>query len=223
MYEEAFDHVSQEQMRQYFCQQLAPKGYERKYVRNQFIEPDETAFGIVTQGCVTLSIVSAQGREKLLYLLRPGEIFGEMNLAGDGAPHYIVRAKEASVVSFIRKSVLQQETTANPQVYHFLLHSITRKFRIVLLQSTNMLFNDARGQIAEALLRLAACSEIPRTPLRIGSRFTQMELAQNIGCSRITVTRVLNEFRKQGLIQLRDKKITILDAETLASLTDKIQ
>ncbi len=223
MYEEAFDPVSQEQMRQYFCQQLAPKGYERKYVRNQFIEPDETAFGIVTQGCVTLSIVSAQGREKLLYLLRPGEIFGEMNLVGDGALNYILRVKEPAAISFIRKSVLLQETAANPQAYHFLLHSITRKFRIVLLQSTNMLFNNARGQLAEALLRLAACSGKTGTSPSIGSRFTQMELAQNIGCSRITVTRILNEFRNQGLIQLRDKKITILDAETLASLTDKIQ
>lgn len=224
MYEEAFDSVSQEEMRDYFCGWLACQGIERSYEKNQFITIDGQSFGIVTKGCVAKSIVSAQGKEKLLYLLRPGEIFGEMNLVGGGALNYMVRAKEASAISFVSQKILKQEIIKNPAAYLYIIHSITRKFRIVLLQSTNSLFNDSRGKIAEALLRLAACSEPQGGAASIiTAHLTQNELAQNIGCSRITVTRVLNEFKKEHFIRLHDKKIVILDIEALVAFTDRIQ
>ena len=228
MYEEVFDDKRQTKMREYFRNELAKLGVLKAYDKNQIIDPAccEQAFAIVTRGIVAKSVVSTQGREKLLYLLRPGEIFGEMNLLDGGVLNYAVKAKTAAQVAFIGKKTLDEILASHPAVYDYLLHSITRKFRIVLLQSTNHLFNDSRGRVAEALLRLSACSNEPgcteESPM-ISSPLTQSELAHNVGCSRVTVTRILKQFVQENLISIRDKRIVILDEPTLISFTDRIQ
>ena len=228
MYEEVFDDRKQTEMRRFFCDKLSKWGCLKSYAKGSWIDPSycDDAFGIIVKGIVAKSIVSMQGKEKLLYLLRPGEIFGEMNLLGGGKLSYAVRAKEASQVAFVTKEVLERSVSDCPDAYGWLMHSMTRKFRIVLLQSTSYRFNDARGRIADALLRLSACSnEAPGKSggfLRISSTFTQHELAQNVGCSRITVTRQLKEFIEEGVIRMENKKIVILNMAALASYTDRI-
>lgn len=228
MYQEVFDGAKQAEMRRYFQQVLGPLGVIKKYPKNHFIDSRccQSVFGIVMEGKVVKSIVSAQGQEKMLYILRPGEIFGEMNLLGGGTLNYMIRVKEDSRISYISREILTQEVDRNPIGYTYLMHSMTRKFRIVLLQSTNTVFNDSKGRIAEALIRLSACSEdVPgkQDAAIISTAFTQNELAHNIGCSRITVTRVLKEFAEKKLISICHKKIVIHDLEALADYTDRVQ
>ena len=57
----------------------------------------------------------------------------------------------------------------------------------------------------------------------ISTLFTQGELAHNVGCSRITVTRVLKKFMAEQLISMKNKKIVINDLEALAGYTDRVQ
>ena len=57
----------------------------------------------------------------------------------------------------------------------------------------------------------------------ISTLFTQGELAHNVGCSRITVTRVLKKFMAENLIGMKNKKIVINDMEALAAYTDRVQ
>ena len=74
--------------------------------------------------------------------------------------------------------------------------------------------------------RLAACSdtlEAGQDQRSISTLFTQGELAHNVGCSRITVTRVLKKFMAEKLISIEKKKIIIKDMEALAAYTDRIQ
>lgn len=75
-----------------------------------------------------------------------------MNLLGGGKLSYAVRAKEASQVAFVTKEVLERSVSDCPDAYGWLMHSMTRKFRIVLLQSTSYRFNDARGRIAKCVV-----------------------------------------------------------------------
>lgn len=227
MYQDVFDEKKQTEMRNYFQNDLSKLGVIKTYRKNHFIDSNCcNSFAIVLKGKIVKSIVSSQGREKQLYILRPGEIFGEMNLLGGGALHYVCRVKENAQISYISKEVLDKTIENNSEVYKYLINSMTRKFRIVLLQLTNNTFNDSRGRIAEALLRLTACSDnanVEENTSIISTVYTQNELAHNVGCSRVTVTRVLKKFVQEKLISIRNRKIIINDMDTLASYTDRVQ
>lgn len=228
MYQDVFNDKKQTLMRNYFQNELAQLGMIKNHKKNELIYIDcgNSSFGIVLAGKVVKSIISSRGREKLLYTLRPGEIFGEMNIVGGGSLNYVIRVKENARISYVSKEILDRVIEKNPSVCEYLMNSITRKFHIVLLQSTNNIFNDSRGRIAEALIRLTACSNNGDRELQtsmISTAFTQSELAHNVGCSRVTVTRVLKRFLKDNLISIKNKKIIINDMDTLLSYTDRVQ
>ena len=137
---------------------------------------------------------------------------------------YSVKVKEKATIAFVAQEALDAAIAADPSVYRYILHSITRKYRIILLQLTNHTFNNAAGMVADALIRLAACSGHPESDQSegiISTAFTQDELAHNVGCSRITVSRILKKFQQENLISIKNKKILIHDTISLADYTDQ--
>ena len=228
MYGKVFDDQKQRAMREYFLNVLSCRGKLKQYKSKQAIDNSQIkgSFGIVLSGKISKSVISTQGNEKLLYTMRAGEIFGEMDLLCGGDLNFLFRAKENAAVSYISRELLQSESVKNAAVYPYLINSITRKYRIILLQLTSTTFNDSTGRIADALIRLAACSdtlEAGHVPRMISTTFTQNELAHNVGCSRITVSRVLKQFMDEKLISRKNRKIIIEDMDALARYTDRAQ
>ena len=227
MYEHVFDENCQRAMRQCFLDELAPLGIVRRYEQREEIAQSfvGNSLAIVVRGKVCKSIISATGRQRLLYTLRPGELIGEMSLLCGGKLSHLLRAKEVSEISFVGQDALQKALDAKPSIYRHLLNSVTRKNRILLLQLTGVSFNDAAGRIADALMRLAACSDTMDSkwePNTISTRFTQAELAHNTGCSRITVTRFLNRLVEEKVISIKERRIVIHDLARLTAYTDRV-
>ena len=227
MYQHVFDENRQTEMRNCFLHELAPLGMVRRYEKREEIGQSFVghSLAIVVQGKVCKSIISSTGRQRLLYTLRRGELIGEMSLLCGGSLSYLLRAKEVTDISFVGMDALQKALDAEPAIYRHLLNSVTRKNRILLLQLTGTSFNNAYGSIADALLRLAACSDTMDAkwePDTISTSFTQAELAQNTGCSRITVTRVLNRLVEEKIISIRNRKIVIHDLAGLTAYTDTV-
>ena len=227
MYQHVFDENRQTDMRNCFLNELAPLGMLRHYSKRDEINQSfiGQAVAIVVDGKVCKSILSSTGQQRLLYTLRPGEMIGEMSLMCGGNLGYQLRAKEDSDISFVGMDALNKALEAKPSIYRHLLNSVTRKNRILLLQLTGATFNNAYGSIADALLRLAACSDTMDSkwaPDTISTSFTQAELAHNTGCSRVTVTRVLNRFVEEKIISVRDRRIVIHDIAALTAYTDTV-
>ncbi|MEW9095607.1 MAG: Crp/Fnr family transcriptional regulator [Clostridiaceae bacterium] len=209
MYESFFDNGRQSFMRNYFLNELSKIGKIEKYKKNEIIDIEDNV-GIVVKGVVKQNIISLKGNEKLLYLIRPGEILGEMKYFCGGKEYIVTIAKEDSQIAIINRDILEIELSKNPEVYRHFIHSMTRKFRIVMLQLTNNTFNDSIGKIADALLRLSACAEADlKERTSVNMIYTHQELANNIGCSRITVTRCLKKFQDEGIISYENKNIII--------------
>lgn len=225
MYQKFFDSNRQSIMRKYFLNEASKLGQVRKYKKHELININlESYVAIVVKGVVTQSVISLKGHEKALYLIRPGEIFGEMVYFCGGPDSIIARAKVDSEISIINKDTLEQELRQHPDIYRHFIHSITRKFRIVMLQLTNTTFNDSIGRIADTLLRLSSCENDDSKKGKILNMvFTHQELAYNIGCSRITVTKCLNEFEKRNIIGYENKKIIINKPEELEKYIDIIE
>lgn len=224
MYEDLFDRSKQLAMRRYFYEIAHTKGIIKNYKKNSTINLEDNNFiGIVTKGVLSQNIISMGGNVHLLYLLRRGEIFGETYYFCDGENNISTIVKEDAEVSYILRGVLDEELRKNPEIHRYFIHSITRKFRIVMLQLTNKTFNNSIGKIANTLLRLSACSETdPLGRNKINMMFTHQELANNIGCSRITVTNCLNKFLSENIISYEQRKIVINKPEILKKYVDLI-
>ena len=216
MYEKYFDIKKQEKMRENFLQ-LGKKGIIKNYEKNSSILIQEkNSFCIVMDGKLKQSIYSNEGEEKTLYILRAGEIFGEMDYFCGDKSQLVVKSVEKSKVSFVNEKIMEEILTENPALYRDIIHSIVRKFRIVMFQMANIVFGDSYGRVADTLVRLYSQEgndeEIGKI---LNDRFTHEEIANLIGCSRITVTRVLNDFKEEGLIQIQKGRILIKNIEGL--------
>ena len=83
-----------------------------------------------------------------------------------------------------------------------------------------MVFRDVPARLARSLLRLA--NDFPGEQAggaRIDVRLTQQDLADLIGSTRESASLAVNSFKRQGLIDVRQRVIFIRDSERLRSLT----
>lgn len=224
MYKEFFESDPQAIMIDYCLNHLSELGQIKKYNKNEVVDMDcKLNMGIVVRGTVAQSVISSNGHEKVLYLIRSGEMLGEMIYFCGGADSIVSTAKDYVEISIVRQEVLEEELRLKPQIYRYFMHSMTRKFRIVMLQLTSKIFNDARGEIADTLLRLSSTSELKGMEInKLNRIFTHAELANIIGCSRVTVTRCLNDFLVDEVISYCAKKIIINKPEVLKTYIDLV-
>ncbi|WP_183108762.1 Crp/Fnr family transcriptional regulator [Thermohalobacter berrensis] len=224
MYDELFNRKRQEKMRSFFLDSLSKKGMVKDYGKDEIIDiPDNHCVGIVTKGKIKQSLYSSKGTEKTLYILLPGEIFGEMTYFCGGQSNMITRAMEDSTISIVRRERLDEELSRLPDIYRYFIHSITRKFRIVMCQMADMLFHSSIGKIADILIRLSS-QEARKIEgkIIINMPLTHQDLANLIGCSRVTVTRGLNQLKNEGIIDIEKKMIIINNMDKLKKYTDLI-
>lgn len=223
MYRELFDPVNQEMMTKYFAEVLAPKGMIKTFKKNTLIDPlDAEHVYIVLSGECRQGLVSMDGCERTFFRLTRGTIFGEMDYFDGDRTCEITYVTQKSEVSIVSKSVLEAALEENPKIYRYFIHSITRKYRLLMLQIADMRFNDSIGIIASALLRIGSmqegCDLTERT--MIEHQYTHEELANNLGLSRPTVTSSLCYMKDKGLISIEDRHIVIEKVEEIRALTN---
>lgn len=177
----------------------------------------------MADGRVKQSLFSQNGCEKSLYILQAGEIFGEMDYFNNSKARIINKVLEDCQVAVIKKERLEKKLAVEPKIYRYFIHSISRKFRIVMLQLSGLVFNDSAGKLAEILIRLAA-QEGKQSQLGviIDLKLTHQEISDLIGCSRSTISRELNNFKKENIITTDSKKIIIKDPTALRSYINPI-
>lgn len=223
MYQQLFDQQKQEEMRRYFLK-LGQKGILKKYTADTIVQIDtRDNFGIVMEGKIKQSLHSLNGSEKGLYILQAGEIFGEMDYFSSGKNNVINRTMEDAEVAVINRELLEEELAREPAGYRYFLHSVIRKFRIIMLQMSGLVFNDSLGKLAEILLRLASQQgKEVANGVMIDIKLIHEDIASLIGCSRATVTKGLNRLKNEGIITVENKKITIQDQKRLARYSNPV-
>lgn len=222
MYNKLFDKTKQDDMRAYCLNTLAPLGTEKIFTKGSDITMTAASnVAIVTKGKIKVLLYNSKGTEKLLYFLAPGEILGESEFfVGNDFPS-IVKAVEDSTLSIIESSALENHILNNPESYNYFIHSVTRKYRIALSQMQDMLFTNSKGKVANTIYRLSIQSSVKLDQgILIDIPLTHQDLANLIGCSRITITRALNDLKSDGIIDIIRKKIVIKNMDALEKLLD---
>jgi CRP/FNR family transcriptional regulator, cyclic AMP receptor protein len=171
---------------------------------------------VVLDGKIKLTRTSPDGRENLISLVGPGEMFGELSLF-DPRP----RTMSASAVTDVRLAALAHEDlrswlSAHPDVAMHLLAALARRLRRTNEIMSGLVFTDVPGRVARALLDLAARFGTQQEDgLQVNHDLTQEELAQLVGASRETVNKALADFVARGWIQLHPKSVLLIDTERM--------
>ena len=171
---------------------------------------------LVIEGKVKLIRTAPDGRESLVSVHGPGDMFGELAMFD---PTY--RSSAAVAVTDARLAVmahgdLRAVLATRPPVALLLLKSLAQRLRRITEANTNLIFTDVPGRVARALLELAGKFGVERDDgIQVDHDLTQEELAQFVGASRETVNKALADFATRGWIQLAAKSVLIIDAGRL--------
>lgn len=173
---------------------------------------------LVTEGSVSVSLVSSQGRETVLRLIEQGEVFGEL-AAIDGQPRSAdVVAVENSTLLVIPGSTFTGLIESEPVVSLWLARYLAHQVRYLTNRIYELSTMGVGPRLQAELLRLAgepaadgsAC--IVRVP-------TQAELAARIGTNRETVTREFALLVREGLLVKEGRRIMV---PSVARLADRL-
>ncbi|GGM05445.1 Crp/Fnr family transcriptional regulator [Nakamurella endophytica] len=172
---------------------------------------------IILSGKVKLGRNSPDGRENLLAIMGPSDMFGELSVFDPGP-----RTSSATAVTDVRlatmdRAALREWITKRPEIAEQLLRVLARRLRRTNNNLADLIFTDVPGRVAKALLQLARqFGQQEGSTLRVTHDLTQEELAQLVGASRETVNKALADFAHRGWIRLEGKTVVIMDADRLS-------
>ena len=172
---------------------------------------------VVTDGKVKLGRSSADGRENLLAILGPGQMFGELSLFDPGPRSATATAVTDCTMMSLAHDELLRWLTDQPHVSRALLHQLAARLRKANDVVADLVFSDVPGRVAKAPLdpsrRFGRKAD---DGIHVHHDLTQEELAQLVGASRETVNKALADFAMRGWLRLEPRSVVLMDVERLA-------
>lgn len=179
-------------------------------------EPGDRMY-VILDGKVKLGQTSTDGRESLLAVLGPGEVFGELSLFDPGPRTATATAVTDVVVIGLGHDNLRPWLAGRPEVAESLLQALAQRLRRTNETLADLVFSDVPGRVAKLLLELADKFGQPGPEgVLVHHDLTQEELAQLVGASRETVNKALADFTQRGWIVVDQREVVLLDMERLA-------
>jgi CRP/FNR family cyclic AMP-dependent transcriptional regulator len=196
--------------------QLQPVDFPRGHTLFAQGEPGDRLY-IILSGKVKIGQRSPEGRENLLTIMGPSDMFGDLSIFDPGPrTSSATTITEVCAVS-IDRDALRAWIADRPEVAERLLRVLARRLRRTNSNLSDLAFTDVPGRVAKQLLHLAQKFGTQEDgALRVTHDMTQEEIAQLVGASRETVNKALADFADRGWLQLEGKSVLICDSEQLA-------
>ncbi|UCD83725.1 MAG: Crp/Fnr family transcriptional regulator [Deltaproteobacteria bacterium] len=168
------------------------------------------ALFIIVSGRVKVVLMGEEGKEITLSTLKEGAFFGEMSLL-DGEPRSasVVALEDSSLLIMKRDEFLNQ-IRKSPGIALKIMIEMSKRLRRADEKIGSLALLDVYGRIAQVLIQLAKSEEGgTKKAIIIKKRPTHQEIANMVGTSRETVSRVLSDLSKEGYITIKGKEILI--------------
>ena len=157
----------------------------------------------VEEGLLKASIAAPAGGERILAILGPGSVVGELSMIDRGPRSASVTALRDSKLSFVGRSAFEAFGQSRPELYRHVATLLAQRLRDTdnALVATNFL--SLKGRLARALLSLAEAfgRDIGQGRILIRQKVSQSDLAAMVGIARENVSRVLNDWTSRSLVR----------------------
>jgi CRP/FNR family cyclic AMP-dependent transcriptional regulator len=201
---------------------LVTRAHMRRFGAGETIfligSPGDSMMAIL-DGSVRISVPSPDGKEIVLALLHPGEVFGEIALLdGKGRTADAHALGACSVATLDRRDVLSF-FERHPHAWLKLVEVLCDRLRRTDEHLAEVALMQIPLRLAKTLLRMQgtdgdASPHAPRIAL------TQRELGNIVGATRESVNKCLNEWQRRGIIRIEDNLITIANRAVLEQMAD---
>jgi CRP/FNR family transcriptional regulator, cyclic AMP receptor protein len=171
---------------------------------------------VIVDGKVKIGNRTPSGRENLLAIMGPADVFGELSVFDPGP-----RTASAMTVTKLRavemnRNALTALIAARPEITEQLLRVLARRLRRTIDNLSDVSFADVPARVAKQLLQLGQQFGVQSDGmLRVTHDLTQEEIAQLVGASRDAVNKALSDFTQRGWILLEGKTVLILNSDRL--------
>ncbi|MFV0460019.1 MAG: Crp/Fnr family transcriptional regulator [Actinomycetales bacterium] len=172
-------------------------------------QPAEVLF-ILKAGRIRLFQVGQDGRTVTLGFVVPGEIFGEMSMLGQHLEHTFAEADEDCLVCVMGRRDVERLLLADSRIATRVAEHLGRRVAELERRLGESVLLSAPDRIVATVLRMSAGGR--------AIRVTHEQLAELVGSTRETTTKVLGELSDRGLVALRRGRIVVLDQDSLAAL-----
>jgi len=157
----------------------------------------------VDEGLLKASIAAPAGGERILAILGPGSVVGELSMIDRGPRSASVTALRDSKLSFVGRTAFEAFGQSRPDLYRHVATLLARRLRDTddALVATNFL--SVKGRVASALLSLADAfgRDVGQGQTLIRQKVSQSDLAAMAGIARENVSRVLHEWETRSLVK----------------------
>lgn len=174
---------------------------------------------ILLEGRVKIIRLSHEGRELIQWFCMPGEIFGLSE--GKQTPYrglYAQTISQSSLISIARPE-FDQFLLTHPHLALLIVKQIASRLRTLGDLLLNMSNDDAQSKFVKLLKRLCDCYGVNKgSGIYIDIHLTHQEMADMIGVCRQTVSSMLGELKRRGLLTTNRSGIHIQSIHTLNNI-----
>ena len=191
--------------------QVADKCIERQFARNAIIlskDDEGDTLHIVESGRVKAVLTAQSGREIVLAYFGPGEFFGEMSFLDNKARSADVVAVDDTRVLTLSMEEFWSLAQRNMGMFQSLINELCARLRQADEVIMNLALMDVYGRVANYLIgMIKKAGKIGVEWCEIENPPTQLEIANTLGSSRETVSRIFAEYRKRGILKKQGRKL----------------
>ena len=195
---------------------IAAVAKTRRYAKDDAVfHADEIGdvFYLIREGQVKVTMISPEGKEIILSLLGPGDFFGEMALLDDEPRSATVIAIEPLEVVSIWRSDFLHILSENFSITQKVLGELSKRLRNASNRIESLATMDVYGRLARFFLDLARQSgKVLDNDYVAVIRPTHQAIANMIGTSRETVSRLIHDLMKQNLLLSEGKTVYLRES-----------
>lgn len=176
--------------------------------------PSETVF-FVDSGFVKIMRRSRDGKEVLISIIAPGQVFGEQCLFGTGQRLYAAEVMQEGVIYEIPRDLFISFCESHADLWRAVCEMLTGRERELENKISLLCLHDVESRILNYLSSLAAVFSVSSTNGEYSLPLSQSELASLIGATRETTSTTLNTLARRGLIRLGRRLLVVSSADNL--------
>jgi len=183
-------------------------------------EPSSSIF-FLKKGRVKLTRTSKDGKEMILGIINPGEVFGEMSFLDENERTDFATSIDSALLCAINKQEFKEFVEKSPELNLRITKLIGFRLKNYTEKIEELVFKDAPQRVVLFLLKIAEnTGKIIGNDVFVKPFLKHQDIADLTACSRQTVNTVLTDLRKNKIISFDRRKLIIHKKDELQKMID---